>query len=384
MDTVGNKGARFEIAAIKVVAARTRHERHRPGDPAVRRRRACRTTGRSREMYTHARTLHLVDGPDEVHRQQIARRELRRYEAFRDVKVRDRLRARRAGPARRRTGSGRSSTGSSATGFDSLWLSERVAGDAPDPIVGLSFAAGRTATPEARHERPGAARAATRRCSRSPGPASTGSRAGGPFPRSASATRSPPSSRRSASPATSAAPIFDEALPLIRRLWTEEPRRPRRRPLPLRGPHRAAQAARSSRPTCGSAAGRRASCAGAVGSATAGWPASRTPADCARAGVVVDDAAAAGRRQSIRSTSARWSSTATTRSRTRWPAARRDPTRGRPCRPGAPWGSPRCATGCSEFIAVGLLEARARPLAEPDDWTAELEKMGAAVLDLQT
>ncbi len=29
-------------------------------------------------------------------------------------------------------------------GFDSLWLSERVSGDAPDPIVGLSVAAGRT------------------------------------------------------------------------------------------------------------------------------------------------------------------------------------------------------------------------------------------------
>jgi probable F420-dependent oxidoreductase len=29
--------------------------------------------------------------------------------------------------------------------FDSLWLSERVGGDAPDPIVGCAFAAGRTA-----------------------------------------------------------------------------------------------------------------------------------------------------------------------------------------------------------------------------------------------
>ncbi|MEN9595446.1 MAG: hypothetical protein RLY23_1929, partial [Actinomycetota bacterium] len=29
-------------------------------------------------------------------------------------------------------------------GFDSLWLSERVSGDAPDPIIGLSVAAGRT------------------------------------------------------------------------------------------------------------------------------------------------------------------------------------------------------------------------------------------------
>jgi len=34
-------------------------------------------------MYTHARTLHLVDGPDEVHLRQIARRELRGYESFR-------------------------------------------------------------------------------------------------------------------------------------------------------------------------------------------------------------------------------------------------------------------------------------------------------------
>src|SRR5437879_83300 len=29
-------------------------------------------------------------------------------------------------------------------GFDSLWLSERVSGDAPDPVVGMAFAAGRT------------------------------------------------------------------------------------------------------------------------------------------------------------------------------------------------------------------------------------------------
>ena len=29
--------------------------------------------------------------------------------------------------------------------FDSLWLSERVSGAAPDPLVGLAFAAGRTA-----------------------------------------------------------------------------------------------------------------------------------------------------------------------------------------------------------------------------------------------
>jgi acyl-CoA dehydrogenase len=82
MDTVGNKGARFEIAAIKVVAARL-------ATTVI--DRAIQLFGGAgvsddwplAEMYVHARTLHLVDGPDEVHRQQIARRELRGYEAFR-------------------------------------------------------------------------------------------------------------------------------------------------------------------------------------------------------------------------------------------------------------------------------------------------------------
>ena len=82
MDTVGNKGARFEISAIKVVAART-------ATTVI--DRAIQTFGGAgvsqdwplADMYTHARTLHLVDGPDEVHLQQIARRELRRHEPAR-------------------------------------------------------------------------------------------------------------------------------------------------------------------------------------------------------------------------------------------------------------------------------------------------------------
>jgi acyl-CoA dehydrogenase len=81
MDTVGNKGARFEIAAIKVLAARTATE---VIDRAIQ---LFGGAGVSQDwpladMYTHARTLHLVDGPDEVHKQQIARRELRKYEGF--------------------------------------------------------------------------------------------------------------------------------------------------------------------------------------------------------------------------------------------------------------------------------------------------------------
>jgi acyl-CoA dehydrogenase len=82
MDTVGNKGARFEIGAIKVLAARTATT---VIDRAIQ---VFGAAGVSQDwpladMYTHARTLHLVDGPDEVHKQQIARRELRKYEAYR-------------------------------------------------------------------------------------------------------------------------------------------------------------------------------------------------------------------------------------------------------------------------------------------------------------
>ena len=79
MDTVGNKGARIEISAIKVVA---------PEVATWVLDRAIQVFGAKgvsedvplAEMYAHARTLHLADGPDEVHKMQIARRELRRYE----------------------------------------------------------------------------------------------------------------------------------------------------------------------------------------------------------------------------------------------------------------------------------------------------------------
>ncbi len=78
MDTVGTKGAAIEISAIKVVA------------PNV----ALRVVDRSIQahggggvsddfplarMYAGLRTLRFADGPDEVHRRQVARTELARY-----------------------------------------------------------------------------------------------------------------------------------------------------------------------------------------------------------------------------------------------------------------------------------------------------------------
>ncbi|MEU2002481.1 acyl-CoA dehydrogenase family protein [Rhodococcus sp. NPDC019627] len=83
MDTVGNKEARTEIAAIKVAA------------PNI----ALKIIDRSIQvhggagvtddfplamMYAHMRTLRLADGPDEVHKLSIARRELRKYRSTTD------------------------------------------------------------------------------------------------------------------------------------------------------------------------------------------------------------------------------------------------------------------------------------------------------------
>ncbi|MGW4481499.1 acyl-CoA dehydrogenase family protein [Rhodococcus triatomae] len=82
MDTVGNKEAQTEIAAIKVAA------------PQI----ALKIVDRAIQVhggggvtddfplamaYAHLRTLRLADGPDEVHKRAIARRELRQYRELR-------------------------------------------------------------------------------------------------------------------------------------------------------------------------------------------------------------------------------------------------------------------------------------------------------------
>ena len=86
MDTVGNRGARIEISAIKVAAP----------DVAVRViDRAIQVHGGGgvsndfplASMYAAARTLKIADGPDEVHKLSIARRELARYEPQAELAV---------------------------------------------------------------------------------------------------------------------------------------------------------------------------------------------------------------------------------------------------------------------------------------------------------
>jgi acyl-CoA dehydrogenase len=77
MDTVGKKGARVEISAIKVVTAELASW---VVDRAVQAFGAAGVTQDFilAELTAHARILRIVDGPDEVHRETIARRELAR------------------------------------------------------------------------------------------------------------------------------------------------------------------------------------------------------------------------------------------------------------------------------------------------------------------
>jgi acyl-CoA dehydrogenase len=79
MDTVGNRHARVEIAAIKVAAPEVAL---RVIDRAIQVHGGGGVSGDFplAQLYAHMRTLRLADGPDEVHKRTIAQRELRRWE----------------------------------------------------------------------------------------------------------------------------------------------------------------------------------------------------------------------------------------------------------------------------------------------------------------
>ena len=78
MDTVGNKAARTEIAMIKVVAPNVALN---VIDRAIQAHGGAGVSGDTflADAWAASRTLRLADGPDEVHREAIARWELRRH-----------------------------------------------------------------------------------------------------------------------------------------------------------------------------------------------------------------------------------------------------------------------------------------------------------------
>ena len=78
MDTVGNKAARAQIAAIKIASADTACQ---VVDWAIQAHGAAGLSDdfHLAQAYAHSRAIRLADGPDEVHRDQIARLELAQY-----------------------------------------------------------------------------------------------------------------------------------------------------------------------------------------------------------------------------------------------------------------------------------------------------------------
>jgi probable F420-dependent oxidoreductase len=267
-------------------------------------------------------------------------------------------------------------------GFDSLWLSERVAGDAPDPVVGLAYAAGRT-------EKIKLGTSAQVLPGRNPALLAkewasldrlSGGRAlpafglGNPVAAEWHAFGVDREARAS---------IFDEALPLIRRFWTEDRvdhagehfyfHQLSVRPKPVQQPPDVwlGGRAKSELRRCGR-----------LGD---GWLASfATPGDCAAGRPVIDDAAAGADRaidpEHFGAMVSYVHDEIPEAVRTRLAAFRPDTD------PAdlVPVGLDALRARLGEYVDVGFSKLVLVPLAEPADWGDELTRVGAAVLDLQT
>ena len=178
--------------------------------------------------------------------------------------------------------------------FDSLWLSERISGEAPDPVVAMSYAAGRTTTAEVRHERARAAGPQPDRAGQGDGDA--GDHVGRP---PAAGVR-PRRRRRHGAPgvrrrAQGAGQVVRRGAHRDAQVLVRRRRRPRRR---RASTTRASRCARSrSASTSGSAASPRRS-SSAVGRLADGWlPSFVTPADAAAGRAVIEQVAAEHERE---------------------------------------------------------------------------------------
>ena len=318
MDTVGKKQARTEIAAIKVVAARVRHRGDRPRHPAVRRR------GRHRRL--------AARGDVRARAHPAPRRRSRRGAHAPDRA--QRARQVRAPPSRRllmkvRVGYGLGNLrpldgerlgalaeGLERHGFDSLWLSERISGPAPDPVLGLTYAAA------ARTKKIKLGTSVSVLPGRSPALVAkewatldvlSGGRA---LPAFGLGIVHPVEQQAFGVARGDRASIFDEALPLLRRLWTEDSVDHDGTWFHYEG---MSVLPKPAQPLDVWLGGKAPSELRRVGRLGDGWLASfATPEQCAAARPVIEDAADAAAARSTPSTSASWSSTRTRNCPTRW------------------------------------------------------------------
>jgi probable F420-dependent oxidoreductase len=264
--------------------------------------------------------------------------------------------------------------------FDSLWLSERVTGAAPDPLAGLAFAAGRTTRIKFGTSvlvlpgRPPALLAKEL--------ATIDVLSGGRLlPAFGLGVADPREQQAFGVERHERAALFDEAIELVRAFWTGAP-------VTHAGRFRYDALAILPRPVQSPPdiwmGGRAPSELRRVGRLSDGWlPSFVTPAEAAAGGEVVRDAAAAA----DRSIDAEHFGALIPYSLSAVPARFVEGLRTRrpDVDPGSiiPAGVSALQDLIAAFVEVGFSKFVLIPVGEPPDWTAELEELASSVLPLE-
>jgi probable F420-dependent oxidoreductase len=265
-------------------------------------------------------------------------------------------------------------------GFDSLWLSERVSGPAPDPVLALTFAAARTS-------RIKLGTSVSVLPGRSPALVAkewatldvlSGGRA---LPAFGLGIAHAVEQQAFGVARGDRASIFDEALPLVRRLWSEDSVDHDGKWFHYEG---MTVLPKPGHPLDVWLGGKVPSELRRVGRLGDGWLASfSTPQQCAAARVVIDEAAAAaGRAIDPEHFGAM---VLYTHDELPDAVARLVASRNPDADPGdlVARGWPAVRALCERYVAVGFSKLVLVPLAEPKDWDDELAAGAAEVLGVQ-
>jgi len=271
--------------------------------------------------------------------------------------------------------------GLEAKGFDSLWLSERISGPAPDPVVALTYAAART-------QKIKLGTSVSVLPGRSPALVAkewatldvlSGGRA---LPAFGLGIVHPVEQQAFGVERTDRASIFDEALPLVRRLWAEDDVDHDGRWFHYEHMNVLPKPAHPMDVWLG---GRAPSELRRVGRMADGWLASfTTPEQCKAGRVTIDEAAdAAGRAidpehfgAMVLYSRGPLPDAFAQAIKTRNPDIDVDDLVAR--------DFAELADLCARYIAVGFSKLVLVPLAEPEQWDDELAQAAAALLPLQS
>jgi probable F420-dependent oxidoreductase len=265
-------------------------------------------------------------------------------------------------------------------GFDSLWLSERISGPAPDPVLGLTFAAARTSKIKlgtSVQVLPGRSPARVAK-SWATLDALSGGRA---LPAFGLGIAHPVEQQAFGVERTERAAIFDEALPLIRRLWSEDAVTHDGKYFHYEG---MTVLPKPSQPLDVWLGGKAPSELRRVGKLADGWLASfSTPEDC-KAGRDAIEAAAVAAGRSIDDdhygamvfyTHDQIPERIMEMLATRNPGADPSDLVAR--------GWPAVRELCERYVAVGFSKLVLVPFTEPDNWDEELARGAQEVLPIQ-